>query len=201
MIDSPGIFKPKSAIEKKIQEKNNNFLKKCTIIIFVIDGKEPLTTQDYDVVRRIRKSGKKIILVINKSEGKLDAKILNDSFNLGFGEPVMVSASHNQGIDQLLLTITEKLPEGIIEDEDLEKFDISIAIVGKTNSGKSSILNVLKGEEISLTGEMPNLTRDSVETFIKTKNIKLKIIDTAGFTKTKIKDNLVEKLQWISQKK
>ena len=77
-----------------------------------------------------------------KSEGKLDAKILNDSFNLGFGEPVMVSASHNQGIDQLLLAITEKLPEGIIEDEDLEKFDISIAIVGKTNSGKSSILNV-----------------------------------------------------------
>ncbi len=194
LIDSPGIFKPNSAIEKKIQEKNNNFLKKCNLIIFVIDGKEPLTTQDYDVVRRIRKSGKKIILVINKSEGKLDAKILNDSFNLGLGDPVMVSASHNQGIDQLLLTITEKLPEGIIEDEDLEKFDISIAIVGKTNSGKSSILNVLKGEEISLTGEIPNLTRDSVETFIKTKNIKLKIIDTAGFTKTKIKDNLVEKL-------
>ncbi len=201
LIDSPGIFKPKSAIEKKIQEKNNNFLKKCTLIIFVIDGKEPLTTQDYDVVRRIRKSGKKIILVINKSEGKLDAKILNDSFNLGFGEPVMVSASHNQGIDQLLLTITEKLPEGIIEDEDLEKFDISIAIVGKTNSGKSSILNVLKGEEISLTGEMPNLTRDSVETFIKAKNIKLKIIDTAGFTKTRIKDNLVEKLSMDITKK
>ena len=164
LIDSPGIFKPKNNLEEKIQKKNDNFIKKCNLIIFVVDGKFSLTTEDYDVIKRIRKSGKTILLVLNKSEGKLNEKILNDCSNLGFGEPIMVSASHNQGIDQLLLSVTEKLPEDQEKDEDLKEFDISIAIVGKTNSGKSSILNVLKGEEVSLTGETPNLTRDSVKT-------------------------------------
>ena len=194
LIDSPGIFRPKSTIEKKIQKKNNDFLRKCQLIIFVIDGREALTIEDYYIEKKIRKSGKDIIIILNKSEGKVNQTILNDCSNIGFGYPILVSASHNQGVDQLLYAITEKLPDNLDKDQDPEEFDISIAIVGKTNSGKSSILNVLKGEEISLTGEIPNLTRDSVETFVKTSNVKLKIIDTAGFTKTKIKDNFVEKL-------
>ncbi|MBS91585.1 MAG: ribosome biogenesis GTPase Der [Rickettsiales bacterium] len=201
LIDSPGIFEPECNLEKKIQNKNNIYLKKSSLLIFVIDGRESLTTEDYNIVRKIRKSGKKILLVLNKSEGNLNKEILNECKKLGFGDPIAISASHNQGIDQLLLAVTEFLPQDQYEDEKIGEFDMSIAIVGKTNSGKSSILNVLKGEEISQTGETPNLTRDSVETFIKKKNIKFKIIDTAGFTKTKIKDNFVDKLSMDITKK
>ena len=200
IIDSPGISEPQNLIEKRIQEKNKNYIEKCILLILVLDGKTQLTLEDHQVIKKIRKSGKEILIVLNKCEGKVDINIIRDCEGLGFGKPLMISATHNQGIDELKFIISSKIPSIINSDSD-DQFDISIAIIGKTNSGKSSVINVLSGKETAITGDIPNLTRDSVETLITKNNLSFKIIDTAGFNKARTKKNSIEKLSIAITKK
>ena len=116
---------------------------------------------------RLLENPKKTILVINKTEGKINEATLNECSNLGFGSPVKISTAHMQGIDNLKYLISKVLPSDESDTLVEEGKKLSIAIVGKTNSGKSTLLNSLKGENLSITGDLPNLTRDAIETTIK----------------------------------
>ena len=194
VIDSPGITNCKSLIEKEIKKKTILSIEKCDLILLVIDGKKNLTGEDFEIFKIVRKSQKKTLLIINKTEGKINEALIDECSNLGFGLPIKISTAHMQGIDHLKFLISE-----IFRDEtngiSLNRVrELSIAIVGKTNSGKSTLLNTLKGENLSITGDLPHLTRDAVETTIKNNLFESKIIDTAGFSKSKIDEDKINYL-------
>ena len=200
IIDSPGISNCKSLIEKEIKKKTILSIEKCDLILLVIDGKKNLTGEDFELFNIVRKSQKKTLLIINKTEGKINEALIDECSNLGFGLPIKISTAHMQGIDHLKFLVSE-----IFRDEtngispNIVK-ELSIAIVGKTNSGKSTLLNTLKGENLSITGDLPHLTRDAVETTIKNNLFESKIIDTAGFSKSKIDEDKINHL-FIDQTK
>ena len=194
LIDSPGLAKSRNSIEKEIKKKTILSLEKCNLILLVIDGKKSLTNEDIEIFKIVRKSKKKTILVINKTEGKINEATLNECSNLGFGSPVKISTAHMQGIDNLKYLISKVLPSDESDTLVEEGKKLSIAIVGKTNSGKSTLLNSLKGENLSITGDLPNLTRDAIETTIKNNFFESKIIDTAGFSKSKNDNNNILQL-------
>ena len=185
VIDSPGITDSEGLIEKEIKKKTILSIEKCHLIILVIDGKKNLTIEDFDIFEIARKSKKKTILVVNKTEGKINDTIMDECSNLGFGLPIKISTAHMQGIDTLKYLVSDLLPNenNVIPSNNAK--ELSIAIVGKTNSGKSTLLNTLKGENLSITGDLPNLTRDAVETTYKNYLFESRIIDTAGFSKSK----------------
>ncbi len=184
-VDSPGLVKPSNEIEEKIKENTVEYSKSSDLIVIVFDGKSDLSYEDFDIIVLARKFNKPILLVVNKTEGNYSQNILNELNKSGLGRPILVSAAHNQSIDQLKWQIYESLKNLKTMEENVEQFnDFSIAIVGKTNSGKSTMFNLIKKKKIAITGSQPNLTRDSIETNVSLKNSNFKMFDTAGFSKS-----------------
>ena len=185
LVDSPGFTSSKNKIEKEIKEFTINHLKQSDLVLLVIDAKGELTLEDFESIKLIRKLEKKNIVVLNKTEGKFNFNIKEDVKNLGFKSLINISAAHMQGIEELKEMISVKLNFGNDDLITVSEYEVnfSLAIVGKTNCGKSTLMNSLKGKEIAITGNIPNLTRDSVETFLSKNNKIYKIIDTAGFSK------------------
>ena len=194
IIDSPGITNCKSLIEKEIKKKTILSIEKCDLILLVIDGKKNLTGEDFEIFKIVRKSQKKTLLIINKTEGKINEALIDECSNLGFGLPIKISTAHMQGIDHLKFLVSETFRDETNGISLNRVKELSIAIVGKTNSGKSTLLNTLKGENLSITGDLPHLTRDAVETTIKNNLFESKIIDTAGFSKSKIDEDKINYL-------
>ena len=183
-VDSPGLVNPSNEIELKIKENTIEYSKLCNLIIIVFDGKLDLTLEDNYIIALARKFNKPILLVVNKTEGSYSQSVLNELSKSGLGKPLLVSAAHNQSIDQLKWQIYESVRDFEIVEENQKQFnDFSIAIIGKTNSGKSTIFNLIKKKKIAITGPQPNLTRDSIETNVSLKNSNCKMFDTAGFSK------------------
>ena len=195
LIDSAGIVSSKEEFNKEIFSLTNKVLQRCQLIIFVVDGKKSLSFEDYAVNKIIKKVKAKKILVINKSEGKINEYIESDCFKLGFKDLNYVSAEHRQGISELKYLINSEINNTDEIESDNQDFDHSIAIVGKPNTGKSTLLNSLIGYPVSITGEIANLTRDPVESNLNLKKNKFRIFDTAG-----IKGNSknLEKIEKIS---
>ena len=184
-VDSPGLVKPSNEIEEKIKENTVEYSKSSDLIVIVFDGKSDLSYEDFDIIVLARKFNKPILLVVNKTEGNYSQNVLNELNKSGLGKPILVSAAHNQSIDQLKWQIYESLKNLKTMEENVEQFnDFSIAIVGKTNSGKSTMFNLIKKKKIAITGSQPNLTRDSIETNVSLKNSNFKMFDTAGFSKS-----------------
>ncbi len=184
-VDSPGLVRPSNEIEKIIKKNTIEYSKSSDLIIIVFDGKTDLSYEDSDLIYLARKFNKPILLVVNKTEGNYLQSVLNELYQFGLGKPMLVSAAHNQYVDQLKWRIYEiaKDMKIIEETEDKPLNDFSIAIIGKTNSGKSTMFNLIKKKKIAITGSEPNLTRDAVETNVSLKNSNFKMFDTAGFAK------------------
>ena len=184
-VDSPGLVKPSNEIEEKIKKNTIEYSKSSDLIVIVFDGTSDLSYEDSDIIVLARKFNKPILLVVNKTEGNYSQNVLNELNKSGLGKPILVSAAHNQSIDQLKWQIYESLKNLKTMEENVEQFnDFSIAIVGKTNSGKSTLFNLIKKKKIAITGSQPNLTRDSIETNVSLKNSNFKMFDTAGFSKS-----------------
>ena len=138
-MDSPGLVNPSNEIEDKIKNNTIEYSKLSDLIVIVFDGKSDLSFEDYDTIALARKFDKPILLVVNKTEGNYSQNVLNELNKSGLGKPILVSAAHNQSIDQLKWQIYESLKNLKTMEENVEQFnDFSIAIVGKTNSGKST---------------------------------------------------------------
>ncbi len=185
LIDSPGLFEPKDKIEEKIIQYTKDQISKSDLILLVFNAKEQLSNDDHRLVSLIRKCEKKKLIVLNKTEGNFNSDIVNDIEKFGFGLPILVSSAHMLSIDLL----EEKILQNLKFKKEVKEFSsdtserLSIAIVGKTNSGKSTLMNTISGQDVSITGETPYLTRDAVEITIEKKKLDFKIIDTAGFSK------------------
>ena len=183
-IDSPGLGKASNLIEQNIRDSTLDCSKSCDLIVVVFDGKSDLTYDDLEIISLSRKFNKPILSVVNKTEGKFSQDILDTLNKKGLRNPLLISATHNQSIDQFKWKIYEFIKDfDFPEKENVDTDNITVAIVGKTNTGKSTIFNLINRKKIALTGAEPNLTRDSIESNLKIQSINFRIFDTAGFSK------------------
>ena len=158
------------------------------VIVFMVDVKEGLTSSDTDVADILRRAKKPIILIANKADGKGIPENLYDFFELGLGEPLPVSAANMTGLGDALDEIIKKLPDES-PDEDDER--IKIAVIGKPNVGKSSLINALLKEERLIVADTPGTTRDSIDSPIEYDGNSFTLIDTAGLRRqAKINENI-----------
>ena len=160
------------------------------VIIFLTDIKQGVTAADKDIALMLKKSKKPIVLVCNKSDtfGKVPDE-LYEFYNLGLGEPYAVSAVNAKGIGDVLDAIYDKLPEQVEEEED--KNIIKVAIIGKPNVGKSSLVNKILGEDRMIVSDIAGTTRDAIDSEFENEFGKYVLIDTAGIRrKSKVNDNL-----------
>ena len=198
LIDTAGIEeKNNKNLSKKLKESSEKAIKKADTVIFLVDVRSEITSDDLFLTKLIRKSGKEIILVANKCETvKQDNEALK--FNsFGFGESINISAEHNRGIIDLKSSIyglIEKNKTNDVEDKFEKDIAIKIAILGRPNSGKSTLTNYLLQEERQIVGEISGLTRDTISAEFNWNNKNYVIIDTPGLRKkSKITDDVEKK--------
>ena len=176
VVDTGGIeLKSEDTMWKEILRQADAAIDMADVILLMVDGKEELTSSDYDVADKLRRSKKPVILVVNKVDNFSHDKLF-EYYALGLGEPFAVSAEHSQGIGDVLDEAVAHFGEGDADDADRLK----IAVVGKPNAGKSSLVNRLLGFERTIVTDIAGTTRDAIDTPFELDGQKYTIIDTAG---------------------
>ena len=186
LLDTGGLFPPEEdPIWPVVRKHIEKAVKEADLVLFLVDLKTGLTPYDEEIANWLRKLGKEVLLVANKAEIK--RKDPNEFLALGFGEPILISAEHNRGIETLLERIEAALErKGYAPRRVRTRTDkIRVAIVGKPNVGKSSLLNALAGEEVAVTSPVPGTTRDALDVEVD----RFIFVDTAG-VRRKFQDEL-----------
>ncbi|MCB5945391.1 ribosome biogenesis GTPase Der [Acidocella sp. KAb 2-4] len=170
------------------------------LVLFVFDARAGLIPEDHHFAAWLRRSGKPVLVVANKAEGRGGAAAAMEAYELGLGEPCAVSAEHNEGIYNLMTEIADQLPRPEAQEgEEGETLPLHLAIVGRPNAGKSTLMNYLLGEQRMITGPEPGLTRDAVSADFTGPDGKLyRIVDTAGLRKRARVDEGLEKMSTSS---
>ena len=183
VIDTGG-FEPtaESGIYKEMAKQTRQAVAESDVVIFVVDARGGISAQDHDIANYLRKLGKPTLLIANKAEGMQQGLQLVEFFELGLGEVLPVSAAHGQGVRSMVEEALDKL--GIPEpDEDAEAEDnsvIRLAVAGRPNVGKSTLINAWLGEERLVAFDMPGTTRDAISVPFERNGQKFELIDTAG---------------------
>jgi len=170
------------------------------LVLFVFDARAGLIPEDHHFAAWLRRSGKPVLVVANKAEGRGGAAAAMEAYELGLGEPCAVSAEHNEGIYNLMTEVADRLPRPETEEgEEGETLPLHLAIVGRPNAGKSTLMNYLLGEQRMITGPEPGLTRDAVSADFTGPDGKLyRIVDTAGLRKRARVDEGLERMSTSS---
>lgn len=159
------------------------------VILFVVDGKSGLTATDKEVADILRRTKKPVLLVVNKIDSKSQFDNIYDFYELGLGNPIAISGANSMGLGDLLDEVVENFPEGMNMEYDEDV--IRVAITGKPNAGKSSILNNILGEERVIVSPIAGTTRDAIDTYFEKDENKFLLIDTAGIRRrSKVYENV-----------
>jgi GTP-binding protein len=194
LIDTGGIEpNKKDFLVDQIKRQVNFAIETADLILFIVDGKEGLTSTDKEVADQLRKCGKPVILVINKVDNFDRLSGNYEFFELGFQDVISVSAVHGLAIGDLLDKITGLMENHVFNEEDEDV--IKIAVVGKPNVGKSSLINSVLGEERVIVSDMPGTTRDAIDTPFEAEGHKMVFIDTAGMRR---KSRVTEDVEFYS---
>ncbi|MCL2473839.1 MAG: ribosome biogenesis GTPase Der [Alphaproteobacteria bacterium] len=210
VIDTAGLefSSDKNSISSRVLSKTKQALESADAVLFVVDARSPLTQQDIDIAKELRKTGLPIVLIANKCEGTHLPEHYDEALQLGFGEPLPVSASHGEGMIGLFEKLSEirfeekaevsKKEEETECDNEIRNIqkdkNLIMAIIGRPNAGKSTLVNKLLGQERQLTGEEPGLTRDSVPIAWEYKGTPIRLVDTAGVRRRSRVKNDLEKM-------
>jgi GTP-binding protein len=174
-----------------IREQTEEAIAEADLILFVIDARQGVTNVDQDIALQLRKSGKRVILVANKVEAidvGLDISLV---YRLGFGEPLLISAEHGQGVGDLLDAVLMGVPEAPVTMED--ERGVQVAIVGRPNVGKSSLINRILGQRRLLVDNTPGTTRDAIDSVVRVNERFYTLVDTAGMRKSRHLSESLEK--------
>ncbi|SEQ73668.1 ribosome biogenesis GTPase Der [Giesbergeria anulus] len=183
VIDTGG-FEPdaSSGIYREMARQTQQAVAEADVVVFVVDARAGLSGQDHDIAQYLRRLGKQCLLVANKAEGMLEGVQLSEFYELGLGEVYPVSAAHGQGIRGLVELALERLhleePDGEAEAE--PEPTIKLAVAGRPNAGKSTLINAWLGEERLVAFDMPGTTRDAISVPFERDGQKFELIDTAG---------------------
>lgn len=196
LIDTGGIDNSSDEIiPSKMRAQADIAIDSADVIIFVVDGKDGLTSADREVGQHLMKRAEKVILTVNKA----DRSSLPDSFyefyELGLGDPIAVSAANMLGLGDLLEKVIETFPQGLKLQE--EEDDIKVAVIGRPNTGKSSMVNAITGEERVIVSNIAGTTRDAIDLPFEYEGQKYTLIDTAGIRRKKNIDEDIEKYSII----
>ncbi|RXT41998.1 ribosome biogenesis GTPase Der [Bradyrhizobium betae] len=208
IIDTAGLDEgAKGSLTARMQEQTEAAIAQADALFFVIDARIGLTPTDRAFADFARKANKPVLLVANKSEGKHGDAGAMESFALGLGDPIQISAEHGEGMGELYDALAKLMPEPVEDDEDEGEDDaplteeeaatrpIRVAIVGRPNAGKSTMINHLLGEERLLTSPEAGTTRDSIAVEITWKGREFRVFDTAGLRR---RSRIEEKLEKLS---
>ncbi len=197
LVDTGGI-EPRSddIILKQMRTQAEIAVETADVIIFVTDIKDGVVASDHEVAAMLQKSGKPVILCVNKCDsiGAPDPEFY-EFYNLGIGDPISVSAAHGHGTGDLLDEVIKYFPETEEEEEDDEV--INVAVIGKPNVGKSSLINKISGENRAIVSSVAGTTRDTTDTFIENQHGKFNFIDTAGLRRKSKVNDAIEKYSII----
>ena len=191
LVDTGGIEpESKDVILSQMREQAQLAIESADVIIFVADIKTGMTAADQSVAQMLQKSGKPIVLCVNKCDGLGEnPPEIYEFYNLGLGDPIAVSSVHGHGTGDLLDAVFENMPDFSDDDEDDDT--IKVAIIGKPNAGKSSLVNKIAGENRVIVSDKAGTTRDAVDTPVTHDGKKYLLIDTAGIRrKSKVSDNV-----------
>ena len=196
VIDTGGIeVKTDDTIRSQMRDQAVTAMDMADVILFMVDGKEGLTTADREVADLLRRTGKDVILVVNKVDAPSKAyDLIYDFYELGFGEPIPISAANMTNIGDLLDRIVEGFPEEAFGGSEES---INIAIIGKPNVGKSSLVNALTKQNRVIVSPIAGTTRDTIDTPFTYKGREYTLIDTAGLRKKSKVHDSIEKFSVI----
>jgi GTP-binding protein len=187
LIDTGGLTDEQDQIQVQIRKQVEIALEEADCIVMVVDGREPLTSSDFQVAAMLRRTKKPVVLALNKIED-FQKPIDPEVFSLGLGEPIPVSAEHALNIGDLLDAALENVPE--ITDSETGDC-IRVTFVGRPNVGKSSLVNALLGEERVIVSDIPGTTRDAIDTPVTINGFNYLLVDTAGIRrKSKVEESV-----------
>ena len=183
VVDTGGWLESGSTLEDKVSQQAEAALASADLVLLVVDAATGPVEEDSKAARWVRKSGRPVLLVVNKVDDQHHEAASWEFLSLGAGEPVMVSAQHGRGAGDLLDHIVDHLGEAASEPEVDDDGALRVAIVGRPNVGKSTLFNQLIGEERSVVHDLPGTTRDAIDTVVDTSAGLIRFIDTAGMRK------------------
>lgn len=193
LIDTGGIrIGENEEMSAHIRKQAEIAVETANVVLYFVDGKNGLTAEDYEVAQLLRKSSKPVLLVVNKVDNYLGFD-MSDFYSLGIGEEVIpISSEHMQGVGDLLDEVIKRLPSE--EEEEGGSQGIRIAVVGKPNAGKSSLVNKLIGYDRTIVSNIAGTTRDAIDVLIEYEGEKFILVDTAGIRrKSRIDDETIER--------
>jgi GTP-binding protein len=170
--------KPRGYLEKKVKQQVDAAVAQADVIIFLVDVKDGAVGADEAIADALRAASKPSILTVNKVDSAKQANQVADFFRLGMGEPIAISAHHNLGIEDLMNAVLACLPPRPVSA--IEPTGAKVAIVGRPNVGKSTLLNALLGQERAIVSESPGTTRDSLDAMVRSGDKEIMLVDTAG---------------------
>jgi GTPase len=208
LVDTAGLEEAApGSIPARMREQSEAAIRMADVVLFVLDVRDGVTPADSAFAKTVRASGRPVILVANKSEGRAGVDGFYEAFQLGLGEPIAVSAEHGEGMGELVSSLMDALglkphgrrraDAGATEGLETEAATraIRIAVVGRPNAGKSTLVNALLGEERMITGPEPGLTRDAVASDLQWGDRAVRLFDTAGLRR---KARITEKAEQLS---
>ncbi|MCX7950799.1 MAG: ribosome biogenesis GTPase Der [Clostridiales bacterium] len=190
LIDTGGIeMDTEDVILKQMRRQAEIAIETADVIVFMVDGKTGITADDYEVANMLRKTNKPVVLVVNKIDNIEMEDNKYEFYNLGIGEPYTIAASSGLGLGDMLDAIVSHFKDRADDEE--ESPEIKVAIIGKPNAGKSTLLNKIVGEERSIVSDIPGTTRDAIDSYVEIGEDKFLFIDTAGIRrKSKVKEDV-----------
>jgi len=195
LMDTAGLEEaPPDTIPGRMRASSETGLAVADVVMFVVDARAGLTPTDRAFAEVIRRSGKPVVLLANKAEGRAGAQSALEAYELGLGDPIPISSEHGEGFSDLHEAVAAALPEEGAPRPDKER-PLRLALVGRPNAGKSTLLNALLGEERMITGPEPGLTRDAVPTEWRDAEGPVRLVDTAGMRR---KSRVTDKLEGLS---
>lgn len=189
-----------SEIKEQITQQTTQLIQEADILLFVIDAREGITASEERLAQQARLTGKPLIVMANKCEGREGRQNLYEVYRLGLGEPIPISAEHGEGIDDLYQALLPYFKESRHEEQIKESSlpeemrPLRLAIAGRPNVGKSTLMNALLGKARVLTGDQPGITRDAVIIPWQYQNREIQLVDTAGLRRRSRIEESLEKL-------
>jgi len=199
LVDTGGLVDDAEGIDYLTAQQVTLAIEEADVVMFVVSARDGVTSADEEITRMLRQHGKPVQLVVNKTDGTNEEFSVPDFYSLALGEPLGISAAHRGGLETMMSALFEMLPI-YEEDEDLSQVDddiIRLAVLGRPNVGKSTLVNRLLGEERVLTYDMPGTTRDTIEVELERDGRQYKILDTAGVRRRKNITEAVEKFSVV----